>query len=184
MTAFISTVPKTVTAGQFLRRTTSPMQLRFRATTSFIAPVRVGGATKCCVSPNTDFAMPRMQEAETDMESDLEPDLPIVTDEGEGEDSAAAPVHEDAKLFVGNLSWNTTDSSLGAAFEPYGTVIDARVIFDRYTGKSRGFGFIEFEDPSSAQNALEGMNGILVDGRAIRVDRANRRQPRENNARY
>lgn len=124
--------------------------------------------------------MPRMQEA--DMEADLGADLPVASEDG-GE-PASEPVHEDAKLFVGNLSWDTTDSSLGEAFEPYGTVIDARVIFDRYTGKSRGFGFIEFEDPSAAQNALTGMNGILVDGRAIRVDRANRRQPPRVNSRY
>lgn len=85
------------------------------------------------------------------------------------------PVHELSKLFVGNLSWDTTDSSLGAAFEEYGTVIDAKVIMDRFTGKSRGFGFIEFEDPSSARKALEEMNGRLVDGRPVRVDRANQR---------
>lgn len=84
-------------------------------------------------------------------------------------------VPEDAKLFVGNLSWNTTDSTLGAAFEDYGTVIDARVITDKFTGKSRGFGFIEFDNGSSADNALTGMDGVEIDGRPVRVDRANRR---------
>lgn len=84
-------------------------------------------------------------------------------------------IPEDAKLFVGNLSWNTTDSTLGAAFEHYGTVIDARVITDKFTGKSRGFGFIEFDNGSSADNALTGMDGVEIDGRPVRVDRANRR---------
>lgn len=132
------------------------------------------------------FSSNARQEMETPRMQDMqEPEMSEMSEMPETEDSdiAAAPVHEDAKLFVGNLSWDTTDASLGAAFEPYGTVIDARVIFDRYTGKSRGFGFIEFEDPDSAQTALAGMNGILVDGRAIRVDRANRR-PQRGNPRY
>lgn len=85
---------------------------------------------------------------------------------------------EERKLFVGNLSWDTTDESLGEAFSRYGTVTDSRVIFNRFTGKSRGFGFIEYEAPDSASEALVGMNGVEVDGRAIRVDRATRRAPR------
>ncbi len=92
----------------------------------------------------------------------------------EVEDNVAT---EDTKLFVGNLSWDTSDQSLGDAFSRYGTVIDARVITDRFTGKSRGFGFIEYESAACADDALEGMNGSEVDGRRIRVDRANKRQP-------
>lgn len=104
-------------------------------------------------------------------------DLPEpVEDDGPGSAPGPAPVHEDRKLFVGNLSWDTSDVTLSAAFEAFGTVVDARVIFDRYSGKSRGFGFVEFEDPASAQEALAQMNGMDVDGRAIRVDRANRKQ--------
>ncbi|GAB0493727.1 hypothetical protein MMPV_005012 [Pyropia vietnamensis] len=87
-------------------------------------------------------------------------------------------VTEDAKLFVGNLSWSTTDESLGVAFEEFGTVLDARVVMDRFTGKSRGFGFVTYDTAPSADQALEGMNGREVDGRAIRVDRANSRPPR------
>lgn len=90
-----------------------------------------------------------------------------------------APALEETKLFVGNLSWNTTDSTLGAAFSEYGTVIDSRVVTDRFTGKSRGFGFIEYDAASSAEDALVNMNGVEVDGRSIRVDRANRRPPRQ-----
>lgn len=89
-----------------------------------------------------------------------------------------APIPEDTKLFVGNLSWNTTDSSLGEAFSRYGTVVDAKVVTDRFTGKSRGFGFIEYDAAESAAEALEGMDGVEVDGRTVRVDRANRRPPR------
>lgn len=90
-----------------------------------------------------------------------------------------APALEETKLFVGNLSWSTTDASLGDAFGEFGTVIDARVVTDRFTGKSRGFGFIEYDAASSAEDALVNMNGVEVDGRNVRVDRANRRPPRE-----
>lgn len=98
----------------------------------------------------------------------------------EGGDSIDdAPIPEDTKLFVGNLSWDTTDSTLGEAFARYGTVVDAKVVTDRFTGKSRGFGFIEYDAADSAAEALEGMNGAEVDGRSVRVDRANRRPPRQ-----
>lgn len=91
---------------------------------------------------------------------------------------------EDAKLFVGNLSWDTTDHSLGDAFSRYGNVVAARVVTDRFTGKSRGFGFIEYETANCANDALEGMNGYEVDGRRIRVDRANKRPPRPRREQY
>ena len=94
------------------------------------------------------------------------------------------PVVEETKLFVGNLSWDTTDNSLGDAFSRYGTVVEARVVTDRFTGKSRGFGFIEYDNPTSADDALEGMNGYEVDGRRIRVDRANKRAPRQRREEY
>ncbi|CDF33535.1 Cold-inducible RNA-binding protein, putative [Chondrus crispus] len=89
------------------------------------------------------------------------------------------PALEETKLFVGNLSWDTTDESLGAAFSSYGTVVDSRVVIDRFTRKSRGFGFIQYETAASAEDALVGMNGVSVDGRNVRVDRANRRPPRQ-----
>lgn len=82
---------------------------------------------------------------------------------------------EDSKLFVGNLAWATTDRSLGEAFETYGTVVDSRVIFDNMSGRSRGFGFVTFEKAESAAEALDGMEGQDVDGRAIRVARATRK---------
>jgi RNA recognition motif-containing protein len=76
------------------------------------------------------------------------------------------------KLFVGGLSWNTTDASLRSAFESYGPVSDAVVVSDRETGRSRGFGFVTFENESDGNHALEAMSGAMLDGRTIRCDRA------------
>ena len=93
------------------------------------------------------------------------------------EQARDAPANFDnTKLFVGNLAWATTDESLKKAFSAYGEVVDARVITDRFTGRSRGFGFVEFDVASNASEALEAMNGGEVDGRNVRVDRAESRQ--------
>ncbi len=83
------------------------------------------------------------------------------------------------KLFVGGLSWNTTNSELQQAFEACGTVAEAKVVTDRETGRSRGFGFVTFEDEQSASRAIEELNGSTLDGRTIRVDKANDR-PRDD----
>jgi len=74
------------------------------------------------------------------------------------------------KLFVGGLSWDTTDRELREAFEPYGDVTEARVIMERDSGRSRGFGFVTFESEASATAAMEAMNETELDGRNIRVD--------------
>ncbi|MFW2389780.1 MAG: RNA recognition motif domain-containing protein [Polyangiales bacterium] len=79
------------------------------------------------------------------------------------------------KLFVGGLSWNTNDSELQQAFEACGTVVEAKVITDRETGRSRGFGFVTFEDEQAATRAVEELNNTMLDGRTIRVDKANDR---------
>lgn len=76
------------------------------------------------------------------------------------------------KLFVGGLSWNTDDDALRQAFEQYGDVTDAKVIKDRDTGRSRGFGFVTFENAADSQNAMSEMNGTTLDGRTIKVDSA------------
>jgi heterogeneous nuclear ribonucleoprotein A1/A3 len=76
----------------------------------------------------------------------------------------------DSKLFVGGLSWNTDDESLRAAFAQHGSVTDAKVVLDRDTGRSRGFGFVTFADPSSAQAAITALDGATLDGRSIRVN--------------
>jgi cold-inducible RNA-binding protein len=80
-----------------------------------------------------------------------------------------------SKLFVGGLSWDTSDDGLRAAFEEFGGVVEAKVITDRDTGRSRGFGFVTMDNGDSAQKAKESMDGATLDGRAIRVDEANDR---------
>jgi hypothetical protein len=75
------------------------------------------------------------------------------------------------RLYVGNLSWGTGDQELLEAFQQYGAVVSARVIMDRETQRSRGFGFVEMED-DAAEAAIRGMNGQELDGRALRVNEA------------
>ena len=81
------------------------------------------------------------------------------------------------KLYVGNLSYNTTDSTLNELFAPYGQVESARVITDRDTGSSKGFGFVEMSN-SDAQKAMGALNGREIDGRAIRVNEAKPQESR------
>lgn len=84
------------------------------------------------------------------------------------------------KLYVGNLPFNTTDADLEGVFGAHGVVTSARVITDRETGRSRGFGFVEFEDESQAQAAQAALDGQDYEGRALRVNEAQekQRQPR------
>ncbi|KAG0291873.1 hypothetical protein BGZ96_004775 [Linnemannia gamsii] len=79
------------------------------------------------------------------------------------------------KLFIGGLSWNTTDDSLRHGFSDAGEVVDAIVVRDRETGRSRGFGFVTFADPSGADAAIERFNDQEFEGRQIKVDRASER---------
>jgi len=79
------------------------------------------------------------------------------------------------KLFVGGLAWATDDHGLRTAFEQFGTVTDAKVITDRETGRSRGFGFVTFGSDDEAANAIQAMDGTDLDGRAIRVNEAQER---------
>jgi RNA recognition motif-containing protein len=74
------------------------------------------------------------------------------------------------KLFVGSLSWGTNDEGLRDAFSAHGEVSEAVVISDRDTGRSRGFGFVTFEDDEAADKAIAALNGTELDGRTIRVD--------------
>ena len=75
-------------------------------------------------------------------------------------------------IYVGNLSYDTTDSRLNDAFAGYGEVTRATVIKDRDTGRSRGFGFVEIADADQARAAIEALNGTELDGRAITVNEA------------
>ena len=80
------------------------------------------------------------------------------------------------KLFVGGVSWDTSDEGLKNAFTPYGEVVEAKIITDRETGRSRGFGFVTFADDQSAQRAMEEMDQSVLDGRTIRVNEAHDRR--------
>ncbi len=83
------------------------------------------------------------------------------------------------KLYVGNLSYGTTDSDLQNLFGPHGTVQSAQVVVDRDTGRSRGFGFVEMDSGEQAQAAITALNGREVNGRALTVNEA---RPREERA--
>jgi len=79
------------------------------------------------------------------------------------------------KLFVGGLSWGTNDQSLKEAFSSFGEVTEARVITDRDTGRSRGFGFVNFSNSDDAKEAVTKMDGQELEGRSVRVNFANER---------
>lgn len=81
-------------------------------------------------------------------------------------------------LFVGSLAYATTDDSLKAFFEQIAPVASARVITDRDSGRSKGFGFVEFEDPANNQKAVDELNGKELDGRAINVSIARPKEDR------
>lgn len=93
------------------------------------------------------------------------------------------------KLFVGGLAWATTDATFLAAFEPFGEIVEAKVICDHQTGRSRGFGFVTYADENCAKTACETMNEQQIDGRTVRVsfaDQSSRAKsndrPRKHNA--
>jgi cold-inducible RNA-binding protein len=81
-------------------------------------------------------------------------------------------------IYVGNLSYNTNDASLRAAFEPHGEVASAQVIIDRDTGRSRGFGFVEMPDDEQAKAAIAALNGQDMDGRSLNINEAKPRADR------
>ncbi|KAG5659495.1 hypothetical protein KAF25_002054 [Fusarium avenaceum] len=80
-----------------------------------------------------------------------------------------------SKLYVGNLSWNTSDETLREAFSQFGQVTDSIIMRDRETGRARGFGFVTFSTEEEANAAVEGLNEQELDGRRIRVNVANAR---------
>ena len=80
-------------------------------------------------------------------------------------------------LYVGNLPFSVTEADFRAMFEEYGAVSSANLIMDRDTGRPRGFGFVEMDDDSQAQAAMDALNGADLDGRALKVNEA---KPREN----
>ena len=82
------------------------------------------------------------------------------------------------KLFVGNLSFNTTENALQDAFAPYGTVTETNLMMDRMTNRPRGFGFVTMSSAEEAQKAIDAMNGAQLDGRALTVNIARPREER------
>ena len=82
------------------------------------------------------------------------------------------------KLFVGSLPWAVDDQKLGQLFSQFGTVSSAVVLKDKMTGRSRGFGFVEFEDDAAADEAVKQLNGSDMDGRKIVVNEARPREDR------
>lgn len=85
------------------------------------------------------------------------------------------------KLFVGSLSWGTNDDSLKNFFSQVGTVVSATVITDKFSGRSKGFGFVEMSTEEEANAAKEQLNGKELDGREITVNDARPQEPRDNN---
>lgn len=79
------------------------------------------------------------------------------------------------KIYIGNLSFSTTDAELRRLFEQHGAVESVNVIMDRETGRPRGFAFVEMSDPSSAAAAIQVLNGRELDGRSLRVNEAQER---------
>jgi len=82
------------------------------------------------------------------------------------------------RLYVGNLAFHTTEDVLLRAFQACGEVVEAKLILDRETGRSRGFGFVVMSNAEEAQRAISQMNGADLDGRALRVNEAEERKPR------
>ena len=81
-------------------------------------------------------------------------------------------------IFVGNLAFTTTEDDVRDLFAAYGTVDTTRIMTDRETGRSRGFGFVEMPDSRAAQRAIEALNGTSLGGRALTVNEARPREPR------
>ena len=82
------------------------------------------------------------------------------------------------KLFVGGLSWNTTQDGLRDAFSKFGDIEDVFLATERDSGRSRGFGFVTFTDPVCADKAISEMNDKELDGRTLKVDQAQEKKPR------
>ncbi|PJZ48784.1 RNA recognition motif domain-containing protein [Leptospira saintgironsiae] len=93
-----------------------------------------------------------------------------------------------SKLFVGGLSWSTTDLTLRQLFETHGAIQEANIVIDRETGRSRGFGFVTFADQYSAKTAISALNGKDLDGRNIVVsvaeDKARSDRNRNGNRKF
>ena len=88
------------------------------------------------------------------------------------------------KLYVGNLSYNTSEDSLRNLFAQFGNVVSAKIVFDRDTGSSKGFGFVELSTDEEASAAIAGTNGQELDGRQLRVNEAMDKPRQDRDAGY
>lgn len=88
------------------------------------------------------------------------------------------------KIYVGNLSYSTSEEDIRTAFSAFGTVDSADLIMDRGTGRSKGFGFVEMGDATEAKAAIEGLNGKDIGGRALNVNEARPREERPQRSDY
>ncbi len=87
-------------------------------------------------------------------------------------------------IYVGNISYNTTESQLSELFSSKGTVDRVNIITDKYSGQSKGFGFVEMSNDDEGQKAIDELNGHSLDNRELNVSKARERQPRERRERY
>ncbi len=87
-------------------------------------------------------------------------------------------------IYVGNLSYNTTEEELQKIFEEYGEVSSAKIIKDRFSGRSRGFGFVEMPNEQEGKAAIEELNGAEYDSRTLKVNEARQREERRTNFNY
>lgn len=93
------------------------------------------------------------------------------------------PQENPNKLFVGNLPWSATEDQLRELFAQYGEIVDIHLVTDRMSGRSRGIAFVEYATAEEAQAAIDAVNGMDMEGRALLVNVARPRAPRENNFR-
>ena len=87
-------------------------------------------------------------------------------------------------IYVGNVSWQLTEEDLSAKFAEFGAVDSAKIITDRETGRSKGFGFVEMPNQAEAEKAIEELNGHELDGRALKVNESKPREDRPSRPRY
>src|ERR1044071_2803678 len=97
---------------------------------------------------------------------------------GECSVSRTVSHHMSTKLFVGNLSFNTTENELQDAFAAHGTVVEANLMMDRMSGRPRGFAFVTMSTPEEAQKAIDALNGAQLGGRALTVNIARPKEDR------
>ena len=91
-------------------------------------------------------------------------------------------MEEEKKIYIGNLEFDLTEEELKSTIESKGIAVqEVRIIKDKYSGKSKGFGFAEFETPELAQQAIDALNGQEINGRTLRVNKAQKMKPRRDN---